>query len=186
MTTDQQPTSLATNVGASKEIERSLLRLHRIAQLMDDQFELPIIKYRVGLDPIIGLIPGGGDWVTWAVSVYILWECIKMGIPVRILLKMGLNTTADLITGYVPGVGDLVDAVLKANKRNVKLVFQYFEAQYPEQEQPQHINIPKRALEKPRSSLFMRAIVGFFLFLFLFILAMIPIVVIWWWFQSGT
>ena len=79
------------------EIEQSLKRLDRIALLMDDQFEIPIIKKRIGLDPIIGLIPGGGDWVVWFVSVYVFWEAARLGAPLPLLVRMASNIAVDLL-----------------------------------------------------------------------------------------
>ncbi|MFW5741567.1 MAG: DUF4112 domain-containing protein [Myxococcota bacterium] len=109
-----------------EQLERTLARLQRLARLMDDQFELPIIKKRVGLDPLIGLIPGAGDWATWLVSVYIFWEALRLGASTSLLVRMAANVTVDLVAGYVPAVGDVVDAAFKANKRNVDLLFKSF------------------------------------------------------------
>lgn len=95
---------------------------------MDDQFELPIIRQRIGLDPIIGLIPGGGDWVVWLVSVYVFWEAMRLGAPLPLLLRMALNITVDLLGGYAPVVGDVFDVVFKANRRNVEMLRAHFGA----------------------------------------------------------
>ena len=164
---------------APNPVERSLVRLQRIAKLMDDQFELPIVHYRIGLDPLIGLIPGGGDWVTWAVSVYILWEAMRLGVPVRLLLRMGLNLSLDLVIGYIPGVGDLADIVIKANKQNVTLLLEYFDASTDSQA-PDIIHVPPKALEQQKSPPLLRYGVGLLLIAFLFILASVPLVLIWW------
>ncbi|MEM1349869.1 MAG: DUF4112 domain-containing protein [Myxococcota bacterium] len=113
---------------ARDDIARAIARLDRVALLMDDQFELPIVKRRIGLDPVIGLIPGGGDWVVWFVSVYIFWEAMRLGAPAKLLLRMAANIGVDLLGGYVPVVGDLFDAAFKANRRNVELVRELFGA----------------------------------------------------------
>lgn len=109
-------------------LETRLGRLNRLARLMDEQFELPLIRYKIGLDPLIGLIPGGGDWATWVVSVYIFWQAVVLGAPRGLLLRMTGNLIVDLVTGYVPGVGDVVDAAFKANRRNVDLLNAHFGA----------------------------------------------------------
>ena len=149
------PTSNASARGQApltrEQLERALTRLDRIAHLMDDQFELPLIKRRVGLDPIIGLIPGGGDWVVWFVSVFIFLQAFKLGVPNRLLLQMALHIAIDLLGGYVPGVGDLFDAAYKANKRNVQLVRAHFGAA-PELGSALPITLPERALARPSSS----------------------------------
>lgn len=165
-------------------LESSLGRLRRLARLMDDQFELPIVKVRVGLDPIIGLVPGGGDWVTWVVSVYIIWEAIRMGTPVRVLLRMALNVTVDLVAGYVPGVGDLADVVIKANRRNVDLLVDYYDAE-ADATVPERVRVPDSAIEKFEKRTFMRYPIGIVIILVLFALAAAPGVALWWYLSQG-
>lgn len=131
------------------QIERALKRLDRIAHLMDDQFELPILKTRVGLDPIIGLIPGGGDWVVWFVSVLIFVQAYRLGLPNGKLMRMAANIAIDLLGGYVPGIGDVFDVVYKANKRNVELIHAHFGGQ-PQLDAPLPAIIPPQALMAPK------------------------------------
>ena len=111
-----------------KSATRSLARLDGVAALMDDAFEIPIVGYRVGLDPIIGLIPGGGDWASWFVSVYIFWEATRMGAPLKILVAMAGNIGVDLLGGYVPVFGDAFDFAFKANRRNVDMLREHYGA----------------------------------------------------------
>lgn len=109
-----------------KRVTSAFKRLDHIARLMDDQFEIPLTGRRVGLDPIIGLIPGGGDWAVWFVSVYIFFEAARLGAPPRLLARMAANIAVDLLGGYVPVAGDLFDAVFKANMRNVLMLREYY------------------------------------------------------------
>jgi hypothetical protein len=162
-----------------ERIERSLGRLDRLARLMDDQFELPIVKYKIGLDPLIGLIPGGGDWVTWFVSLYILLEALRLRVPSRVLFGIGWNITADLLLGYVPGVGDLADVAFKANRRSVRIIFDHFEAK-PKRRTPEVIDVPETALDKPKSGA-ERWLVGLLLVALFTALAAVPLVALWWW-----
>ena len=170
--------SLTVQTRERERIERSLSRLDRLARLLDDQFELPLVKYRVGLDPLLGLIPGGGDWVTWFVSLYILFEALRLRIPTRLLFGIGLNVTTDLILGYVPGVGDVVDAVFKANRRSVDLITQHFDGRR-DPRAPERITIPETALESARSGM-ERWPVAVLLVVAFTVLAAVPIVLVWW------
>lgn len=104
---------------------RTLQRADKLADLLDDRFRIPVVDRRVGLDPIIGLLPVGGDWVTWAASLYVLWVGARLDAPVDVLAKMGWNIGVDLIVGYVPVAGDLFDAGFKANRRNVDLLMEH-------------------------------------------------------------
>lgn len=176
-------TTLAVRDKEQVRIERALGRLDRLARLMDDQFELPIVKVRFGLDPLIGLIPGGGDWVSWTVSLYILFEALRLRVPVRVLFAIGWHSTADLVIGYVPGVGDLADVAYKANRRSVKLIMEWFDASRSTRARDT-FDVPKSALQKPKAGperwLFAAVLVAV-----LTALAAVPIVLLWWW-LSGS
>lgn len=162
-----------------ERIERSLGRLDRLARLMDDQFELPLVKYRIGLDPLIGLIPGGGDWVTWFVSLYIVLEALRLRVPAKVLFGIGWNVTMDLIVGYVPGIGDLADAVFKANRRSVKIIFEHFDAK-PNRRTSEIIDVPQTAVDKPKSGP-ERFLVALLLVVLFTAVAAVPILALWWW-----
>lgn len=101
---------------------RIVRRIRRVSRLMDDAIRVPLINYRIGLDPIIGLIPGAGDVVSVGVSVYTILAARRLGYGGRVLGRMALNVLLDFVVGTVPVVGDLADFLLKANQRNVRLL----------------------------------------------------------------
>ncbi len=98
-----------------------LQRIRRFSYLLDQSIRLPG-GYRIGIDPIVGLLPGVGDTVAAAFSIYIVYEAARMGIPKRTLLKMSRNVLIETIVGEFPVLGDIFDAVFKANIRNARLV----------------------------------------------------------------
>src|ERR687890_754385 len=101
------------------EVERSLDQLSR---LMDGLFRIPGTGWRVGLDALVGLIPGVGDFATTAVSFYILAAGVRYRVPKATLLRMATNIGVDYLLGAVPVVGDLFDAAWKSNQMNVELL----------------------------------------------------------------
>ena len=101
------------------EIERGLETLGRV---MDNQFQIPIIGWRFGLDSIVGLIPGVGDTATSAVSLYILAAAARYRVPKITMLRMAANIGLDFTLGSLPVVGDLFDAWWKSNTRNIRLI----------------------------------------------------------------
>ncbi|MCM3902240.1 MAG: DUF4112 domain-containing protein [Pyrinomonadaceae bacterium] len=105
----------------SVEVERSL---ERLSWLLDDLFRLPIIGWRVGLDALVGLIPGVGDTATTLASLYILTSAVRYRVPKITLLRMGLNLGIDYVVGALPLVGDLFDAWWKSNQKNIDLLRQ--------------------------------------------------------------
>lgn len=102
----------------------ALTRLRRLAWLMDRSIRLPG-GFRIGLDGLIGLIPGVGDLLAGGVASYILLQAARMQVPVSVLLRMGLNVAIDLALGAIPVFGDIFDFVFKANERNIRLLDTY-------------------------------------------------------------
>ncbi len=96
--------------------------LEKLSWLMDDFIRLPVIGWRVGLDALVGLIPGFGDTATSLVSFYILVSAVRYGVPKVTLLRMGMNLGIDYIVGSLPVVGDFFDAWWKSNQQNVDLL----------------------------------------------------------------
>ena len=101
------------------EVEESL---ERLSWLLDDFFRLPILGWRVGLDALVGLIPGVGDTATTLASFYILTSAVRYRVPKVTLLRMGLNLGIDYAVGALPLVGDLFDAWWKSNQKNIDLL----------------------------------------------------------------
>ena len=93
-----------------------------LAFILDDLIPIPGTKYRVGLDPLIGLIPGLGDTSTAAVSSLILVHAVRAGVPRVVLLRMAFNILINSILGALPGLGDLFSAWFKSNQQNYRLL----------------------------------------------------------------
>jgi hypothetical protein len=101
---------------------RSVERLRWLGYLLDNSIPVPGTGFRFGLDTVIGLVPGVGDLVGGALSVYIILEAARLGVPRPLLARMGYNVAVDALVGTVPVLGDLFDAGYKANLRNLALV----------------------------------------------------------------
>jgi hypothetical protein len=109
-------------------------RLHRIrfmSRLLDSSIVLPG-GYRIGIDPIVGLIPGFGDFIGAALSFYLVYEAARLGLPKRVLLRMCGNVLIEVLVGEIPLLGDIFDAVWKANLRNARLVEMHYHPTQPE------------------------------------------------------
>lgn len=110
--------------GVPESDSRAEKRLRRLAWLMDSSIPLPG-GYRIGLDGLVGLIPGIGDAAGALVSSYIVVEAGRLGAPKSLLVRMGFNVLLETLIGTVPLLGDLFDFVYKANLRNVRLLEQH-------------------------------------------------------------
>lgn len=99
-----------------------LVRLRRLAWLIDGVFHLPGTKFRFGLNSIVGLVPVGGDAILGAISVYIIYEAHRLGVPRHKLAQMLGNVVLEVAGGSIPILGDLFDMALKANLRNLAII----------------------------------------------------------------
>ncbi len=102
--------------------EEKLLRLKRLSHNLDEAITIPGTERKIGIDPIIGLIPGGGDLIGGVISIYIMYAGIKMGMPRTTIIRMFGNVALEFVIGCIPIIGDLFDAMWKSNQRNVKLI----------------------------------------------------------------
>jgi Domain of unknown function (DUF4112) len=105
----------------NKQISK-LAKLRRLSKILDNAIAIPGTKISFGLDPILGLLPGGGDTVTGGIAAYIVVEAARMGVPREILWKMVGNILIDSFSGTVPVIGDLFDLGWKANVKNIELL----------------------------------------------------------------
>lgn len=100
----------------------SLASLALLVKVLEDSIPLPFLKRRVGLDAVLGLVPGVGDAIGAAVSSFIIWESVRRGVPAHVALKMLVNVAIDSVVGAVPFLGDLFDAGWKSNTKNLELL----------------------------------------------------------------
>ncbi|MFN2289152.1 MAG: DUF4112 domain-containing protein [Chromatocurvus sp.] len=101
-------------------------RVHRLARLMDSSIRLPG-GFRIGVDGLIGLVPGVGDLAAAGASFYIVALAARAGVPTFTLVRMVLNIALDTIVGAIPLLGDVFDVAFKANLRNVRLMDAYLD-----------------------------------------------------------
>lgn len=99
-------------------------RLRTLAWLLDNSIPLPG-GYRIGVDALIGLVPGIGDAVGALISAYIVNEARALGAPRSVLFRMISNVMIETVIGAIPFAGDLFDAAFKANTRNLALLARY-------------------------------------------------------------
>jgi len=102
--------------------DTSLARLRRYAYWLDSGIRVPGLGWRIGLDSILGLVPGVGDTAGAVLGGWVFIEALRMGVPAHTLARMLINLALDSTVGAVPVLGDLFDFVWKANVRNIELL----------------------------------------------------------------
>ncbi len=108
--------------------EHLLKRLDRLAWLMDASIRLPG-GFRIGLDGLIGLIPGVGDSVGLVISLYLLFSARQIKAPMSVYIRMLGNIALEFFIGLIPLLGDLFDFYFKANLRNMEILRKHVESQ---------------------------------------------------------
>jgi hypothetical protein len=104
------------------ESASALDRVRSLSHLLDNAIPVPGTNYSFGLDPIIGLLPAGGDLVGTILSAYIVLEGTRFRLSIPTLSRMVFNIVLEMIVGAIPFIGDLFDVGWKANVRNLRLI----------------------------------------------------------------
>jgi hypothetical protein len=104
-----------------------LERLDRLSRLLDIAYLVPGTNIRFGVEAILRLVPGIGDVAASALSCWVLYEAYRLEVPRLLLGRMIGNVVVEGLAGAVPLAGDLFDIGWRANRRNVRLLREYFE-----------------------------------------------------------
>jgi hypothetical protein len=107
-----------TTMARQRSRAERIARIDALSTLLDTAFVVPGTQIRFGLDALIGLIPGVGDVITTALSLYIVREARALGAPRLLVARMIANVVVDGVVGAVPIVGDAFDVAWRANRRN--------------------------------------------------------------------
>jgi hypothetical protein len=116
---------------AAPRREDAVARVTMVAKLLDSAFYVPGLNRRVGLDSVIGLVPGVGDAISAALASYIVWEARQLGLPRWKIARMIGNVAMDTAIGAIPIAGDMFDIFFKSNERNLRIIHE-------------HLGLPKR------------------------------------------
>ena len=97
-------------------------RLRDLARVLDEAIRIPGTNIRIGLDALLGLVPGGGDVAGGLFSGLIILQAARDGAPTPVLGRMLANVVIDVVLGAIPILGDVFDVAWRANSRNVRLL----------------------------------------------------------------
>lgn len=106
-------------------VPKDLVALQRFATLMDEQFAIPGTRVRVGLDALLGLVPGVGDAGGAILSAWIIVGALRHHVPASQIMRMALAVAVDTVVGAVPVLGDIFDVLFKENVGNVELLLRH-------------------------------------------------------------
>jgi Domain of unknown function (DUF4112) len=115
----------ASRRGESRDEETDIESLDRVARILDDFIRIPFLNVRIGLDPILGLVPWAGDTLAALFSLYLIGSAIQYRAPKVVILRMAMNVAFDYLLGIIPLVGDASDFFVKSNRWNMNLLRRY-------------------------------------------------------------
>jgi len=102
--------------------QEAIAQVRRLVRLWDEAIRVPGLGWRVGLDPLVGLVPGVGDLIGLLVSLGPVVTAVRLGANGAVVARMLLNVVLDAVVGAVPIAGDLFDVAWRANRRNLNLL----------------------------------------------------------------
>ena len=112
---------IAEKLAASADpTDRATARI--LAKYLDELLRLPGTNVRIGLDPILALLPGVGDTVASGAGFIILIEALRSGVSIPVFLRMTLNMGINFLVGLIPGAGAVASVFIKSNSRNLHLL----------------------------------------------------------------
>jgi hypothetical protein len=113
---------MKTQTHHTQQDTAALQRIRFAGKILEGIIAVPGTDKKIGLDPIIGLVTGGGDSVGFMMSAYILVESLRFKLPKETLMRMLTNVAIDAVVGAVPFLGDVFDFFWKSNSKNIRLL----------------------------------------------------------------
>lgn len=107
-------------------------RIEALEKILERAVTIPVLRRKVGLDAIAGLVPVAGDMLTAAMGIYAVWEARNLGLPRWKQWRMIANIGVDTAIGAIPIAGDLFDFLYRSNTRNLKIIRAHLDRHHPE------------------------------------------------------
>jgi len=109
----------------SRPTDAAATEVELLAWLLDNSIPIPGTGRRIGVDALVGLIPGAGDIVSGGLGLFVVLRGAQRGLPTIVVTRMLVNVALDFAIGAIPFIGDLFDMWYKSNQRNVALMRRY-------------------------------------------------------------
>ena len=93
-----------------------------LAKILDTAVKIPGTPFYVGLDPLLGLIPGIGDMLANLIGTVILILAARLQVPQIVIVRMSLNLLINGTIGAIPILGDLFSIWFRSHARNAELL----------------------------------------------------------------
>ncbi|WP_151525224.1 DUF4112 domain-containing protein [Serinicoccus kebangsaanensis] len=121
----EDPTAPATPAAAPRSTQAAAPDTgasRHLARVMDDLVTIPGTRIGLGIDALLGLLPGAGDIIGSGLSAAIMVDAARRRVPVWVLARMAWNVLLDAALGLLPVVGDAADVAHRSNRKNYRLL----------------------------------------------------------------
>jgi hypothetical protein len=122
MSGDQQQEPIGKKGQGDPEVEALRASAELLAKVLDAAIRVPGTRVYIGLDPLLGLIPGAGDALASMIGAAILVMAVRLHVPRIVLMRMCLNLLLNGVLGAIPGLGDAFSVWFQSNVRNAALL----------------------------------------------------------------
>lgn len=116
---------------SSSPLPKELEYLDTATRWLDSKFRIPGTEIRFGFDVLIGLVPGVGDAISFALSGSLIVVMARHGATFPLLVRMLFNVLLDAVLGVIPIAGDVFDVFYKANRKNLHLLKKHYKSGGP-------------------------------------------------------
>lgn len=131
MELQDKPRRMAAELPLGTDVQSVRRRIEALERLLEGMIEVPLVGRKVGLDALLGLLPVGGDIISGAMGLYLVWEARNLGMSKWQLWRMAGNVGIDTLIGAVPVAGDLFDFLYRSNSKNLKIVRKHLDRHHP-------------------------------------------------------
>jgi hypothetical protein len=119
---DQSSGTIHESPPGDPERQAMLATADLIANILDTTVRIPGTRLYLGLDPLLGLIPGIGDILANLIGTVILGLAVRLQVPQIVLVRMSVNLLINGAVGAIPIFGDLFSVWFRSHARNAVLL----------------------------------------------------------------
>ena len=126
--------SMSNNLQQQKLTQQQAIAVERdlakFANTMDSLVRIPFTKQGVGADAALSTVPFAGDIAGFVLTLYAFKKAKEVGVPAAKLTPAIKWAIADMLVGFVPVLGTLIDIFIRPSRKALDIVHQHIRDEY--------------------------------------------------------